>query len=126
MIPTSEDIQGYFFQNRAFESEDDKEPEKLLKAGAAFMEVSFPLAKDWHYLFSRVCEEGTDINDTRVEMHDFCLNLAASDPVEHFAPEEMGAEGNLFMATLLLLGLLSLFVWARFICSMTSNSRLTA
>ena len=44
------DIQGYIFQHRAFESEDDKEPEKLLKAGAAFMECSMPSSKDWHYL----------------------------------------------------------------------------
>ena len=72
------DIQDYIFQNRAFESEDNKEPEKLLKAGAAFMEISIPLAKDLHYLFSRVGEKGADINDTGVELRDFCLNLAAS------------------------------------------------
>ena len=29
-------------------------------------------------------------------MRDFCLNLAASDPLELFAPEEMDTEGNLF------------------------------
>ena len=76
------DIQGYIFQHRAFESEDDKEPEKVLKAGAAFMDISCPSAEDWHYLFSRVCEEGAYINDTEVELRDFCLNLAASDPLE--------------------------------------------
>ena len=29
-------------------------------------------------------------------MRDFCLNLAASDPLELFAPEEMDTKGNLF------------------------------
>ena len=91
-----QDIQGYIFQNRAFESEDDKEPEKLLKAGAAFMEISILSAKDWHYLFSRVCEVGADINDTGVELHAFYLNLAAGDLLELFAPEEMDSEGKLF------------------------------
>ena len=61
------------------------------------MEVSLPSAKDWHYLFSRLCEEGPDINDWGVEMRDFCLsNLAASDPLKNFAPAEMDTEGNLF------------------------------
>jgi len=90
------DIQGYIFQSRAFESEDDKEPEKLLKAGAAFMDLSLPSAKDWHSLFIRVCDKGADINDLGEDLRDFCLNLAASDPLELFAPEEMDTEGNLF------------------------------
>ena len=90
------DLQGYIFQNCAFESDDDKDTEKLLKAGAAFMECSLPSSKDWHYLFSQVCEEGADLNDFGVEMLDFCLNLAASDPLELFAPGEMETEGNLF------------------------------
>ena len=93
---TKADIQGYIFQHRAFELEDDKEPEKLLKAGAAFMEVSLPSSKDWHYLFSQVCKESADLNDLGVELRNFCLNLAASDPLELFAPEEMDTEGNLF------------------------------
>ena len=76
------------------------------------MEISLPLAKDWHYLIIRVCEEGADINATGVELRDFCLNLTASDPLELFAPEEMDTEGNLFFNTLLLLGSLQLFVWA--------------
>ena len=71
------DIQGYIFQHRAFELEDDKEPEKLLKAGATFIEISLPLSKDWHYLFSQVCEESAELNDLGVDMRDFCLNLAA-------------------------------------------------
>ena len=71
------DIQGYIFQNCAFESEDDKEPEKLLKAGATFIEISLPLSKDWHYLFSQVCEESAELNDLGVDMRDLCLNLAA-------------------------------------------------
>ena len=29
-------------------------------------------------------------------MRDFCLNHAASDPLELFAPEEMDTEGNIF------------------------------
>ena len=119
------DIQGYIFQNRAFESEDNKEVEKLLKAGAAFMEISLPSAKDWHSLFIRVYEKGADIKDTGVELRDFCLNLAASDPLELFAPEEMDTEGNFFISTLLLLGLVPLFVWVRFISSMTPKSRTT-
>ena len=57
------DIQGYIFQNRAFQSQGDKDTEKLLKAGAAFMECSLPSSKDWHYLLSQVCEEGADLND---------------------------------------------------------------
>ena len=31
-----------------------------------------------------------------VEMRDFCLNLATSDPLELFVPEEMKIEGNIF------------------------------
>jgi hypothetical protein len=33
-------------------------------------------------------------------MRDFGLNLAASDPLSLFAPEEMDPEGNLFHASL--------------------------
>ena len=60
------------------------------------MEVPLPLSKDWHYLFSQVCEESADLNDLIVDIRDFCLNLAASDPLELFAPGEMETEGNLF------------------------------
>ena len=84
-----EEIYGFIFQDGAFESEKDKDIEKHLKNGTHLMEVSYPLSnKDLHYLFSQVLEKG--LSPIRVEMHDFCLNLAASDP------EEMDTEGNIF------------------------------
>ena len=36
------------------------------------------------------------MDDIGVTMCDFCLNLAASNPLELFAPEEMDTEGNIY------------------------------
>ena len=36
------------------------------------------------------------MDDIGVAMRDFCLNLAASNPLKLFAPEKMDTEGNIF------------------------------
>ena len=97
-----EEIQGFSFQDRAFESEDDKVVEKNLKLGIRLLETSFPTSKDWFNLFTHVYKESASLDDDSlgVEIRDFGLNLAASDPLELFAPEEMDTEGNIFLGPL--------------------------
>ena len=119
------DIQGYIFQNQAFESEDNKEVEKLLKAGAAFMEFSLPASKDWHHLFIHVCGEGADINDTGVECPT-SVSISRQGILWNFLPlKRWTLRAIFFINTLLLLGSAPLFVWARSISSLTPNYRTT-
>ena len=89
-----EEIQGFVFQDRAFESEEDKDIEKHLKSHVRIMERSYPSPKNWNKLSSQMFQKG--MKALRVKMLDFYLNLAASDPLEFFAPEEMNTEGNIF------------------------------
>ena len=97
------EIRGYEFKDRAFESEDDKEVETLLKTGAMLLDKSNPGPKVWYDLFSQVFGEdqkGFKHTPDGAKMRDFCFNLAASDPLSLFEPEEIDKEGNLYECAL--------------------------
>ena len=91
-----EETQGYVFNDRSFESEDDKSIDGHLKRGARLIENANPTPKEWLHLFTKVFTEAEFEGPIGIEMRDFALNLAASDPLELFAPEETDEGGNLF------------------------------
>jgi hypothetical protein len=93
---SKEEIQGYGFKDRAFESEDDKSLEGHLKRGARLIENAQPTSKEWFKLFTQAYTDETYEGPVGTEMRDLAMNLAASDPLELFAPEELDIEGNLF------------------------------
>jgi hypothetical protein len=95
-----EEVQGYGFKDRAFESEDDKSLECHLKRGARLIDNAHPTSKEWFKLFTQAYTDESYEGAVGTEMRDFAMNLAASDPLEIFEPEEMDTEGNLFHAHL--------------------------
>jgi hypothetical protein len=57
-----------------------------------------PTFEDWHNLFVNVFADGAasfEDGEDAIQMRDFSLNLAASDPLVLFAPEEWDQHGNL-------------------------------
>jgi hypothetical protein len=79
----------------AFANEDDKAIDQHLKRGTKLINVTSPTPLDWHKLFSRAFDPRFDY-EAGADMHDFSLNLAASDPLELFPPEAIDRLGNLF------------------------------
>jgi hypothetical protein len=96
-FPKSEkaDIQGCTSKDRSFGNEDDQIIEQLLKRGNKLLDIRDPTPLDWHALFKQSFDPKFEV-DAGSDMRDFSLNLAASDPLEIFPPEEIDRLGNLY------------------------------
>jgi hypothetical protein len=96
-FPKSEkaNIQGCTSKDRSFGNEDDQIIEQLLKRGTKLLDIRDPTPLDWHALFEQSFDPKFEV-DAGSDMRDFSLNLAASDPLEIFPPEEIDRLGNLY------------------------------
>jgi hypothetical protein len=96
-FPKSEkaDIQGCTSKDRSFANKDDQIIDQLLKRGTKSLDVRDPTPLDWHDLFEQSFDPKFEV-DAGSDMRDFSLNLAASDPLEIFPPEEIDRLGNLY------------------------------
>jgi hypothetical protein len=95
-----QDVLGYEFQDRTLNAtDDDKELDIALKRGTKMIYADDdPTFEDWHNLFVNVFADGVAAladGEDAIQMRDFSLNLAASDPLVLFAPEEWDQHGNL-------------------------------
>jgi hypothetical protein len=81
-------IQGYTSKDRSFGNEDDQIIDQLLKRGTKLLDNWDPKPLDWHNLFEQSFDPKFEV-DAGSDMRDFSLNLAASDPLEIFPPEEI-------------------------------------
>jgi hypothetical protein len=90
LFPKSEkaDIQRCAMKDRAFANEDDKAIDQHLKRGTKLLNVATPTPLDWHELFLQAFDPKYD-HEAGFDMRAFSLNLAASDPLELFPPEEI-------------------------------------
>jgi hypothetical protein len=97
LFPKSEkaDIQGYGMKDRAFENEDYKAIDQHLKRGTKLLDIASPTPLDWHTLFLRSFDPKFE-QDAGADMRDFSLDLAASNPLELFPPEEIDRLGNIY------------------------------
>jgi hypothetical protein len=100
-----EQTQGFEFIDRAFEMEDDKEIDVLLKRFSKIMDSENDTEQDsnsWFNLFrqSYISDEPTFAWPNGNELRLFGLNLAASDPLSLFHSTEFDGEGNLFPSNL--------------------------
>jgi hypothetical protein len=95
LFPKSEkaDIQGDGMKDRAFANEADKAIDQHLKRGTKLLDVASPAPSDWHTLFLQSFDPKFE-QDAGADMRDFSLDLAASDPLELFPPEEIDRLGN--------------------------------
>jgi hypothetical protein len=96
-FPKSEkaDIQGHTSKDRSLGNEDDQIIDQLLKRGTKLLDIRDPTPLDWHDLFEQSFDPKFEA-DAGSDMRDFSLNLAASDPLEKFPPEEIDRLGNLY------------------------------
>jgi hypothetical protein len=95
LFPKSEkaDIKGHGMKDRAFANEADKAVDQHLKRGTELLDIALPAPSDWQTLFLQSFDPKFE-QDAGADMRDFSLDLAASDPLELFPPEEIDRLGN--------------------------------